>query len=638
MARPLPLPPRTFDGTSRGYLYPWGTLIEAIPDVLWGPRGRRHIYDEPLGGLMNNAEVDLLGRISTLLESCDSGLLTSAARKHRQICCYRAIWALCSLVTTDASLSFLNLRMEHTDWREMDKDVMPYSHSAYALHAWAVHREVQRQAEEILQELTNIEQDTVVTRNISPILSRVSHITFLASTRLDIALGLDSLESSSAEDLLLLIKALTHEISKRSALALLHYLDNAKLSNVQPHQFTQSLQLMCPDTEVRLAKWELEQVTAGLDWIIWTHLENSDLFLQHTTGDEDSHWMDIVFRTQLSYWEPDMTSRRKAFLWAAVQYLNERNSEFDVREAALALRQAAWTSIPPMIRDGPSMSDSYIRLRSYNPGAAENVPASLKATWTLLFYRWRSSHTHWGDISFLESSLDAILKTSCSSITPSVVAMTKHALLCELLGQFGNTARFSLGAGEHKAESITLEGLIARSSHPILPVETSWAAMISPEVDETEEWSRARLGKALQNKCTEARVQILSEFIQHCCAEDTPFKAAETLDVIGHFRPTSAVHPSHQLRFATAVKETTEASTRVGGPLPVGLLHRVLDVCYSGSPATLAMSWIDDPDARDMLEGCFKTYAVDQNPDRQIAARLKDIVAHLEFLKVQPPY
>ncbi|KAJ7664011.1 hypothetical protein DFH06DRAFT_1128362 [Mycena polygramma] len=46
MARPLPLPPCTFDGTSGGYLYPWGTLaiMEAFSHFVYEQSGGDYVY------------------------------------------------------------------------------------------------------------------------------------------------------------------------------------------------------------------------------------------------------------------------------------------------------------------------------------------------------------------------------------------------------------------------------------------------------------------------------------------------------------------------------------------------------------------------------------------------------------------
>ncbi|KAJ7657670.1 hypothetical protein DFH06DRAFT_1408597 [Mycena polygramma] len=75
-------------------------FVEAIPDLLWGPRGRRHAFDNQIRGLLKNPDVLLHHRIGALLKSCSSGILTSDASKRRRITCYRALWAVAHLSST----------------------------------------------------------------------------------------------------------------------------------------------------------------------------------------------------------------------------------------------------------------------------------------------------------------------------------------------------------------------------------------------------------------------------------------------------------------------------------------------------------------------------------------------------------
>ncbi|KAJ7087105.1 hypothetical protein C8R44DRAFT_687340, partial [Mycena epipterygia] len=83
-------------------------FVEAIPDVLCGRLSglaqQRNTYLEHFRVLIHNSNVQLYARIQSLLDSCDTGLLSSEARKRRRITCYKAWWAIASIFDfTDAA-------------------------------------------------------------------------------------------------------------------------------------------------------------------------------------------------------------------------------------------------------------------------------------------------------------------------------------------------------------------------------------------------------------------------------------------------------------------------------------------------------------------------------------------------------
>jgi hypothetical protein len=49
-------------------------FVEAIPDILWGPRGQRYAYQEHIRALIQNPDVQLLNHIMTLLDSSHAGI------------------------------------------------------------------------------------------------------------------------------------------------------------------------------------------------------------------------------------------------------------------------------------------------------------------------------------------------------------------------------------------------------------------------------------------------------------------------------------------------------------------------------------------------------------------------------------
>ncbi|KAJ7239882.1 hypothetical protein C8J57DRAFT_1563230, partial [Mycena rebaudengoi] len=71
-------------------------FVEAIPDVIWGPKKRRHVYAPHIERLLNNPELHLAARIESLLRSCDSELSIEDSRR-RLIICFKAMWTIASL-------------------------------------------------------------------------------------------------------------------------------------------------------------------------------------------------------------------------------------------------------------------------------------------------------------------------------------------------------------------------------------------------------------------------------------------------------------------------------------------------------------------------------------------------------------
>ncbi|KAF7368589.1 hypothetical protein MVEN_00182700 [Mycena venus] len=55
-------------------------FVEALPEIIWGPVGRRRAHDQMIRMLLDSHDVQLVPRIEALLRSCDSGLFASRPR------------------------------------------------------------------------------------------------------------------------------------------------------------------------------------------------------------------------------------------------------------------------------------------------------------------------------------------------------------------------------------------------------------------------------------------------------------------------------------------------------------------------------------------------------------------------------
>ncbi|KAJ7251073.1 hypothetical protein C8J57DRAFT_1667005, partial [Mycena rebaudengoi] len=69
-------------------------VLEALPDLIWGPNERRRGYDDMINMLLETPDIHLVSRTEDLLRSCDSGLLPPALETHRRTICIKALWSI----------------------------------------------------------------------------------------------------------------------------------------------------------------------------------------------------------------------------------------------------------------------------------------------------------------------------------------------------------------------------------------------------------------------------------------------------------------------------------------------------------------------------------------------------------------
>ncbi|KAJ6542913.1 cutinase-domain-containing protein [Mycena capillaripes] len=109
-------------------------FVEAIPDLLWGPSCKRTTYEDHIKGLLRDPEVQLLGRIHALLDSCHAGILSSDASQRRKITCCKTLWAIASLSVYEPTLAldFTLIRNSFLQRPEIP-GIAPYITSATAM-------------------------------------------------------------------------------------------------------------------------------------------------------------------------------------------------------------------------------------------------------------------------------------------------------------------------------------------------------------------------------------------------------------------------------------------------------------------------------------------------------------------------
>ncbi|KAF7341632.1 hypothetical protein MSAN_02060700 [Mycena sanguinolenta] len=116
-------------------------FLEALPELVWGPNGRRHGYDNMISMLLES-DLRLIPRIEALLRDSDNGLLAPEVQLRRRICCVKALWALACFSVSEAPVrqsfptfdhTVLASQMTSTSTSVTQFNLLPYLTSAYAM-------------------------------------------------------------------------------------------------------------------------------------------------------------------------------------------------------------------------------------------------------------------------------------------------------------------------------------------------------------------------------------------------------------------------------------------------------------------------------------------------------------------------
>ncbi|KAJ7020869.1 hypothetical protein C8F04DRAFT_1142441 [Mycena alexandri] len=600
-------------------------FVEAIPDVLWGAAGRLYIYDTLLCRLMKDPDVQLLPRIHNLITSSSSSLLPLPHMRQREILCYKALWALATLSSTDeSSHPLLPYEVGATAYRNTDSEILPYAVSANALQQWAGLRASRRLIEETSKHLSLCRADLVANRTTNTTILR-SHLRVMESNYLlDFQVRRDSeWETLPQESVLSIIDHCIEQIHDLSLTAplevLLDYLTRARLCTSIPYEFTTTLSILAPP-KAPLSESLLVLLRTAVNAIAAPH--RNDLL-----PNKNHHWLDDIFENILSYWNPLDNGSPPALPWSVIQYLNDRKYEMARIAAAYALPPGGWKSIPVTISNGPS---GYLLSERHAP---ESMPEPLTAVW-VLFYDTRDRPKV--PEQWLVQIIDALSRAESPSISPSVLALAKHA--------FVSMAEKKARASRRPFR--VFHNLIAQLKDPLLWAETSlpdalspygangninegsdlWNASVRDGDSDSVVFEGSYLREKMHHMAAETRIHILTEFMESCASSHLPFKAVETIQHIGvlSLDPQLAIHPSCQRRFATAVKTLFDAGDLGDRD---ELLRAIVNLggfvsnVYSAERRR-------DTEARDTLRHTFATYQEKLSPtnDSELLVRVRNIV------------
>ncbi|KAJ7668806.1 hypothetical protein DFH06DRAFT_1182529 [Mycena polygramma] len=596
-------------------------FIEAIPDVIWVPDTtssgrRRYVYDEQMRHLMQDRNVQLFQRLRAFEDGCFSPLLTEELRSRRRICVHKAVWALGSL-SVPGMPPFLPSSSEPGDrfnppsGPRPTSQVLAYTISADAIVRWANMRAAQPLLDEALRRLVECRTELMGGNSKIPNLSLLDEgMSKLARYYLHPPRRKLN-DHAGAQDLLSAIDFAIAYIQGLPFYSFLFFISSAATLDAVPHRFGWTRSLILPTSKIPLTVEFRRKTLEVLYTMMQTHRD-----LLRTA--EDDLWLDDEFERLVSYWEPEKT---EAFPRAVLDYINDRHYDRAVGNLASVLSEGAWKALQRSISPDPSL------------GAGNCHPRSLTAIWRL-FHRPGLRHSAAANPSVLENIIHSISQASLPLLTSSVLAMVKYHFF------------MALTSVRRRSD------IISNLNHGFLPSET---VILRPSINDAEDNESGRLRRLLIRRCVEAKVDILSGYIECCSSGDLPYKAVDTVARIGtqYIISDILIDRSFQLRFATALQGflNTAGNSADKDELGRTILNLVLFAAYAPAPPPFSVgpdggdldsisftAWLDDSDARKILKGTLTSYLTRlslTDEENELCSRIQAIVANLDTLHPQ---
>ncbi|KAJ7480684.1 hypothetical protein FB451DRAFT_1238208 [Mycena latifolia] len=558
-------------------------FVEAIPDLLWGPDRRRQAYEDHIQKLIRDPDLRLLSRIEGLLLSHESGLLTPEASKRRQITCYKALWAIAALQTCSNSSHYLqplNFKLAYSMGNDLD--ILHYSTSASALMDWNTFCGVKSHLSQLLKYLALCEGD--LKNGHIPDLERVtSYLRALGSG--DLQLGrspkilyhLNILAGDPPPPLAVVIPELVRVIEDYCTgtpyRLLFQYLKSLASLNSPPYRWreTQKMITLDPSPSFSALQGDLE---LALESVIYRHQKRLN-------ESNDNSWIDTIIQTLYFFWKPNQTCEPTALPRAIIYYLNNRSSDYALGRCMWPYDLKTWPAFPITISKALTMVDP-----SRHEMGIEGVLTSL---WRLCSLRgpWIAD----ADTAIHEAVLEAVMDADSTPLTFSIIAMVKTRIL-NSLGHAPDESAFK---------------------HWLLPTDT--AVVISPQIIGGQMTDGKTLGTLLQNRVEEAKIALLSDFLEGCGSGFVPYKAAETLDYIGTIVPQSEIHETYQIHLANSMHRLWNHNKSHGTELLNTLITCKIFDLYAEFPNFNLINvsgerhaWLDNAGARAQIKDTLSGY------------------------------
>jgi hypothetical protein len=583
-------------------------FVEAISDVLWGPvrDQRRDAYADHFRALVNHPDVQLYGRIQGLLDSCETGFLSSEVKKRRQIACYKAIWAIGSLFdSTEPSFQF-------PPWRFFNNvlEISHYAASARAMIAWKIFSAAHSRLIDLEQHLIKCgesiesgnEPDWTPITSYLDLLRKHDYYHWIIpdASYFDQPPGPADRFVKFSNIINSLCEKVPHPI-------LFEYFSRAAQMDSLPYRWTETINLIrCPSSPFFDIQRGLER---ALNHVVSTQLNKFNI-----TG---WVWMDELMRHLCPFWRPEDPT--VPIPTSLIRYLNERNSDFAIGQTLSHITRYLWRAFPQTLIDPFHKHPLMVQTIGDDDEDTEITADQLMtALWrlgscTVQYYPeagYLETHNYI-DLSGYQPLMDAVSNTGPSSFLPSVMAMIKSCFLRALM--------------KHN--------FAGASPHPVLPAET---AVMLPS-DETTQDSK------MHHRVAEASIHLLAEFLESCISDPLQWKATETVKRIYDESPCGQVHEAHQIRLALAIRHSFASS---GEDLATAVIEKKMFDLYAGVKPKSAwiffpprpderIPWLENSDACETIKRAFIAHAdklassADSTPT---LARVRAIINGLESL------
>ncbi|KAJ7499733.1 hypothetical protein FB451DRAFT_1206344 [Mycena latifolia] len=594
-------------------------FVEGIPDLLWGPNGKRHDAGILIMPLLERSDVRLGSRIQSMLRECEN-ILHLDIRARRQIVCLKAIWAITHFFDTGAlkrPRSFLfDAAILDSQSLLGNKAVEYHLASTRALVRW-------QQLSSITESMT-IAHTTLNECTVSGADGRLKNLQTVVGCcqvfqRLINQLP-ESIHPPGFTDLLVLMNTVPRDV--QSGLAwkrniadkiqhfqadihskiMIDFMRSCATLEFFPYQFESTCiagksQGSPPSTTMTR---ELEETVISV----------ASALLTQDPADQQGQLLDGIIRVLLSFWHPP--DRHISLLpKALISYINFRENDDILRKTLeMCSSQVLSLSIATYLAEGhPERS----------------LEETLQAIWRLCVLRWNYPIF---DINpkfkpflaeFDESTLQAVRRLPESPASPSTAAMIQHTILDQL----------SEGTS-------TRHDLTVRLSNPILPPVTCadrGVLEISQNSDEVGQYHvHIAVKQALAIRRNEATLVILTEFLEACSKDPLPFNTLETATHITECVISPPLHKSHQTRFVSSLKAVMDA------PMTPARLELAKTVISSNifmpyaQHSMKALKYLDDTVARQSLTAALTQYVQELHRHRSspsLVDRIQKIIQEL---------
>ncbi|KAJ6545645.1 hypothetical protein B0H19DRAFT_1267041 [Mycena capillaripes] len=512
------------------------SLVEVIPDVLWGPTRRRYTYEVHIRGLINNQDVQLLDRITTLLDSCGRGILTLGASQRRIIICYKALWAIASLSMPNHSSDRSNIQpvdlaqiYKHIGYARQNADIATYYTPARALMLWSMFCVVEKQLIKHRESLATPRR-YLDAATVHPLLN----IYWEVGINIPVPWELDLID-----------KALS-ELPHRIRVAFLVH--SARLES-PPYRWEEMHSMIRVSDPIPASLKDL--VEASIDLIISAQNHR----LKAGTDGSETRWIIDAIEELVSFWRPNETD---SIPGSIILFLNCWDSDL-------------------VLWNVPGRHDVAMRLwkcfpRTLSTDQREGIFTAL--------WRLASDAQLYDEPSDVHlAALESVLKTVSIADSPftliaySITACMKVKILREINARvttsMGGKALFWVDHHLFPAETASqigdrfhlMEGEISNSERTTM-INFSNRVFTSQIVDEyrsmvdkISDSVRSTIIDIMRNRVSEALLIVIAEYLEHCACDSLPYKAVETFAKIGGkvYTPTAANHPTHQIRLANSI-------------------------------------------------------------------------------------